>query len=264
MSGSEKDERKPDPAFENPQLTRLRTLTKKSKPRSKTPRSKRRNALQKMAYQARMEELWKGENAQQQQPIRLSAEDAIEHVMADIRTAQKEPSSQELGPPNGEKSSIWSDTRESELERRLEKLNKALLEIKDDKIRRLRESVREWEEKYDRRLYELEMAMRRYEQRCKIERAEVNDQLSRVEEMSDANVVTRQRIEKKLVLHGPNLQSESNRRFLTVVVNIVRGILYYTAQIRDALWAPRVAKIEGSPLSASSSEENVAIVDMKR
>lgn len=28
MSGSEKDERKPDPAFENPQLTRLRTLTK--------------------------------------------------------------------------------------------------------------------------------------------------------------------------------------------------------------------------------------------
>ncbi|KAK6018029.1 hypothetical protein OSTOST_16436 [Ostertagia ostertagi] len=125
----------------------------------------------------------------------------------------------------------------------------------DEKIRRIRESVKNWEEKYEKRLSELESSMLRFAERCQSNKAELNDQINRVEEMSEANMAIRQRIEKKLVVHGPTLQSES----LTMTLNLVRGILYYTAQIRDALWYPRTpARSKNVAATSSASEESLA------
>ncbi|PIO64211.1 hypothetical protein TELCIR_14170, partial [Teladorsagia circumcincta] len=94
----------------------------------------------------------------------------------------------------------------------------------DEKIRRIRESVKNWEEKYEKRLSELESSMLRFAERCQSNKAELNDQ-----------------------------------RFLTMTLNLVRGILYYTAQIRDALWYPRAStRSKNVAATSSASEESLA------
>ncbi|VDM85967.1 unnamed protein product, partial [Strongylus vulgaris] len=131
------------------------------------------------------------------------------------------------------KSFVWLDNRENELENRLEKLNKILSEIKEEKIQKIKDNVAKWQSKYEKRLLDLEQSMLNFEKKCKYEKVDLNEQISRVEEMSDTNVAVRQRIEKKLVAYGAKLKSGQNQRFLTVIVNMLRGLLYYMAQFRD-------------------------------
>ncbi|XGW32171.1 hypothetical protein V3C99_010386 [Haemonchus contortus] len=234
---------------ENPQLIRLRSLTKKTKLKTKTPRSKRRSVSQRSANPAEKEE--------RKPQILLSMEKPRE-VFGEAQSSPKEKPL-ELTSGHVEKSLTWIDLRDDELERRLEKLNRVLQDVKDEKIRRIRESVKNWEDKYVKRLSELESAMLKFAERCQIDKSELNDQISRVEEMSDTNVAIRQRIEKKLIVHGPTLNSESNQRVLTLTLNLVRGILYYTAQIRDALWYPRTpTKPKAGLATTSASEEALA------
>ncbi|EYB93462.1 hypothetical protein Y032_0182g904 [Ancylostoma ceylanicum] len=157
------------------------------------------------------------------------------------------------------KSFVWRDNRDNELEIRLEKLNKILSEIKEDKIRKIKESVAKWEAKYEKRLIDLELSMQNFEKKCKYDRAELSEQISRVEEMSDVNMALRQRIEKKLIAHGTASQPEQNRqRILTLALNMLRGILYYTAQIRDAFMninRPALKPKEDTPAPAVATKE---------
>ncbi|KAL6739650.1 hypothetical protein Aduo_013081 [Ancylostoma duodenale] len=157
------------------------------------------------------------------------------------------------------KSFVWRDNRDNELEIRLEKLNKILAEIKEDKIRKIKESVARWEAKYEKRLIDLELSMQNFEKKCKYDKAELSEQISRVEEMSDVNMALRQRIEKRLIAHGTVSQPEQNRqRIITMALNMLRGILYYTAQIRDAFLnmnRPTLKPKEDTPTPATPAKE---------
>ncbi|WKY05021.1 hypothetical protein Q1695_005770 [Nippostrongylus brasiliensis] len=155
-----------------------------------------------------------------------------------------------------EKSLLLADMNNSELTERLEKLNAVLQELKEEKIRHLKESVKAWEEKYSQRLSDLEFSILRFQDRCKLQSSEINDQISRVEDMSETNTTIRQRIEKKLFVHGPIIQSENPHTLLTLTLSLIRGILYYTAQIRDLIFrAPAPRKTD--ELRPTPSEEDL-------
>ncbi|WKY05020.1 hypothetical protein Q1695_005770 [Nippostrongylus brasiliensis] len=159
-------------------------------------------------------------------------------------------------PPKREKSLLLADMNNSELTERLEKLNAVLQELKEEKIRHLKESVKAWEEKYSQRLSDLEFSILRFQDRCKLQSSEINDQISRVEDMSETNTTIRQRIEKKLFVHGPIIQSENPHTLLTLTLSLIRGILYYTAQIRDLIFrAPAPRKTD--ELRPTPSEEDL-------
>ncbi|VDL83595.1 unnamed protein product [Nippostrongylus brasiliensis] len=80
--------------------------------------------------------------------------------------------------------------------------------------------------------------------------------ISRVEDMSETNTTIRQRIEKKLFVHGPIIQSENPHTLLTLTLSLIRGILYYTAQIRDLIFrAPAPRKTD--ELRPTPSEEDL-------
>ncbi|KAK6748074.1 hypothetical protein RB195_000972 [Necator americanus] len=214
----------------NPQMSRLKAL-KKKKTKKTTPRSKRKSPGEKKVIVTSKDKKGNG---------KIGSELAVSLSNSEEQEDKKQSNAENASDMNiANKPFIWKDNRENELEIRLEKLNKILSEIKEEKIQKIRESVSKWEAKYERRLMDLELSMLNFEKRCRYDKAELNEQISRVEEMSDMNTVMRQRIEKRLIAHGVATQSEhTKQKILTVTLNMLRGILYYAAQIRDA-FTPR-------------------------
>ncbi|KAJ1348162.1 hypothetical protein KIN20_003405 [Parelaphostrongylus tenuis] len=152
-----------------------------------------------------------------------------------------------------EKALIWNDYREDELKARLDKLQKLLDKIKEERLHQLRTKMLKWQEKYIRRLLELEIAMKDFERKSREDKAQIGEQISRIEEMSDINNAIRQRIEKRIAHLLPKMDpQENNFCFTAIIVNFVRVILYYAANIRDALWNHSSTKKQ-TPIEAKSS-----------
>ncbi|KJH41454.1 hypothetical protein DICVIV_12569 [Dictyocaulus viviparus] len=257
----------------NPQMRRLKELNKKKSSAMKALRNQRRKSTsRKKSVQSNPESDSKSSN------------DAANISMSPVEknkdkkpSVAAEPVLKEVTPPDlspkGEETS-WNNHREDELEARLDKLNKILGLIKarscttfhvyyrnsnfrEDKVLRLKDSVAKWHEKYDKQLLNLELSMKDFETKCRNDKVEISEQISRVEEMSNTNYTIRKRIEKRLEQNAPRMQlEENNRYFTTFTVNFVKSILYYTAQIRDTFWRRKRTKKLSTVESKTTNQQN--------
>ncbi|CAJ0602555.1 unnamed protein product [Cylicocyclus nassatus] len=200
----------------NPQFSRMKSLQRKTKQKTRARGTKRKTPEKKVVHSEKDETVKPSEAA-----VAFSPPDD-EHIseISEVYFTNK--------------SFVWHDSGENELENRLEKLNKILSEIKEEKVQKIKDSVAKWQSKYEKHLLDLEQAVLSFQRKCKYEKADLNEQINRVEEMSDINVAVRHRIEKKLSAYGHRMESGQTQTLFSMFLNMLRGLLYCMAQIRDA------------------------------